>query len=397
MQLFESYAKTQNISLNSMGLKAQAKALPSIVSEEKNNNKADTLIGKLTSLDLPNKSAQNEQAVKNSLPDHVFSSVCNWCYGAATQMAKLKGKNNSITNNLPKIVSKIMDSTASMMKLNQDAQNTISKDFNNKITKGEAPLQTSNAYELNQLRLTANVMSEGVNLQFTECANPFYYMENEYNLSNLDPASQKVVNVIKSKPVKATILTLVTFIVTLLITNVIRIYLGGTPGGDFGTPWQQGLFTFFTSLFLAPIIEEPAKMIAIRGGYGKHFFFAFNFLEFGGHLLMFLATGSQGLGVFIILRGICVIFHAISMIIMKRGGRGPVSTTFKIAFCVLLHFAFNALFLKYAGTLAGLGASQLLMFAMGFFGVAFGVFKVAKLGGRLVRKGVTAMTGRRGR
>ena len=377
VDLFKRYSKValkEGINLN----QSTAKAFPGMASQEKSENRAATLLGKLNGLNLSTKAKAIEDSLKGN--EELYRYICNQCNTEAGKMAKVKpGGKNSITKGITNAVKTVMSNLNSLMNTNKDAQSFLNIDYNTDVTKGKKTIQT---------------FSEG--MKFTECVNPLYVEEGEYNLNNLDPASQTLVNTVKSKPVKATLLTLVTFIVTLLLTNVIRIYLGGSPGGDFGTPWQRGLFTFFTSLFLAPIIEEPAKMIAIRGGYGKHFFFAFNFLEFGGYILMFLASGSQGLGIFIVLRAICVIFHAISMIMMKGGSRGPVSTALKVAFCVLLHFAFNALFLKYAGALAGLGTGKLLMFAMGFFGVAFGVFKLAKLGAGLVKRGVNAMTGRRG-
>ena len=224
-------------------------------------------------------------------------------------------------------------------------------------------------------------------LLFTECINPFYdeslLREDDYGNDYVTGTVKRVYN---SKTGRAVLLTVVTFVVTTVLTNIIRVQLGGTPGGSFAGAWEKGIFDFFSCLILAPIIEEPAKMIAVKGGYGKHFFFAFNFLEFAGYILMFMHLGTASIGFIIILRALAVIFHAITMRIHGSAqGQGAVRTTTKLAICILLHFMFNAIALKYA--VLGVAGLPMLMFAIGFMGVAFGVFK-------LVKKGISSMTGR---
>ena len=212
---------------------------------------------------------------------------------------------------------------------------------------------------------------------WTECMNPLY----EYNYG-----SRFVRNVTTSKTMKGSLLTLVVFGVTMVLTNIIRIQLGGTPAGQFGSIGAQWMFQFFTCLFIAPIIEEPAKMISIKGGYGKHFFFAFNLLEFGGYILMALHLGATAIGPIILARAVAVIFHAITMKIHSTArNQGPVGTTLKTGICILLHFMFNALAMKFA--FMGIAGGPALLFIIGFMGVAYGLFSVA-------RKGIRVMTGR---
>ena len=285
----------------------------------------------------------------------------------------------------------ILNSTATQLskskKLNIKTFNTSIaksiKDFYDRYIVGSREAKTVLDYNANN-QYTSGKVALSENSKWTECVNPFY--EGDYGNGN--SITRTAGRVIRSKPMKATLLTLVTFAVTMVLTNVVRIYLGGTPGGQFTTSWGLGLFQFFSCLFIAPIVEEPAKMISVKGGYGKHFFFAFNLLEFGGYILMFLHLGTASIGFVIILRAISVIFHAITMKIHQSAqNQGPVKTGIKLGICILLHFMFNAVALKYS--FMGVAGVPMLLFAIGFMGVAYGVFAVA-------RKGISAIANRRG-
>lgn len=285
----------------------------------------------------------------------------------------------------------ILNSTATQLskskKLNIKTFNTSIaksiKDFYDRYIVGSREAKAVLDYNANN-QYTSGKVALSKNSKWTECVNPFY--EGDYGNGN--PITRTAGRVIRSKPMKATLLTLVTFAVTMVLTNVVRIYLGGTPGGQFTTSWGLGLFQFFSCLFIAPIVEEPAKMISVKGGYGKHFFFAFNLLEFGGYILMFLHLGTASIGFVIILRAISVIFHAITMKIHQSAqNQGPVKTGIKLGICILLHFMFNAVALKYS--FMGVAGVPMLLFAIGFMGVAYGVFAVA-------RKGISAIANRRG-
>ena len=158
---------------------------------------------------------------------------------------------------------------------------------------------------------------------------------------------------------------------------MIRTYFGGTPGGDFASSAMKAGFLWFTTLILAPILEEPAKLISVKGGYNKHFFFMFNFLEFGLYVMM-MVSGGVSLGVAVLIRSIAVLLHAITnRVLASTKGRGIVNTTFKLAISILLHFIFAALFMKY--TVFGIAGNSLLLFVIGFFAAAFGLFVVSKL------------------
>ena len=304
---------------------------------------------------------------------------------------KMRGIESQLSN-LPYLEQLKEGLNATAMELSKSKKLNI-KNFNTSIAKAikeyyERYIQTSN--EVKQvLNYNANTpaTSGQTNLSedsyWTECVNPFYEGD-YYGGGNI--VTRTAGRVMRSKPMKATLLTLVTFAVTMVLTNVVRIYLGGTPGGQFTTMWGLGLFQFFSCLFIAPIVEEPAKMISVKGGYGKHFFFAFNLLEFGGYILMFLQLGTASIGFIVILRALSVIFHAITMKIHQSAqNQGPVKTGLKLGICVLLHFMFNAVALKYA--FMGVAGVPMLLFAIGFMGVAYGVFAVA-------RKGVSTMTNR---
>ena len=334
--------------------------------QSRQNNLGGKVLERLEAVmpSLREKAKKNiEQLTVNALGQSTFQSVCEYI------VSKAKAITSSGTSGIQKkVVSSVTDTMKYTNKLLIELNNVQNPNGigigTNVSTGDQTSTQSNNRAGLNNLSTNATRLSEG--FQYVECINPLYNLsEGEYQSTF-------------KKNMKATLLTIVTFVITMLLTNIIRIYLGGSPGGDFPSGWQHGLFTFFSSLILAPIIEEPAKLIAIKGGYGKNFYFAFNFLEFGGYLLMFLMTGGSGLGVFIILRTICAIFHAITMRIMGSGNKGAVKSTIKLAICILLHFAFNALFIKYAGLIGGMAASKVLMFAMGFFGAAFGIFKVFK-------------------
>ena len=94
--------------------------------------------------------------------------------------------------------------------------------------------------------------------------------------------------------------------------------------------------------------------------------------------MMFMAGGVANLGIAILIRGLAVMMHALTTRILGTSkGKGFANTTFKLAISILLHFMFNALFMKF--TLFGVGGNSLLLFAIGFFGVAFGLFVVNKL------------------
>lgn len=294
----------------------------------------------------------------------------------------------------------ILNSTATQLskskKLNiKTFNNSIAKsikDFYERYIVGSREAKTVLDYNANN-QYTSGKVALSENSKWTECVNPFYegdyYYDYDYDNSwSSSRLGRTTGRIVRSKPMKATLLTLVTFAVTMVLTNVVRIYLGGTPGGQFTTSWGLGLFQFFSCLFIAPIVEEPAKMISVKGGYGKHFFFAFNLLEFGGYILMFLHLGTASIGFVIILRAISVIFHAITMKIHQSAqNQGPVKTGIKLGICILLHFMFNAVALKYS--FMGIAGVPMLLFAIGFMGVAYGVFAVA-------RKGISAIANRRG-
>jgi hypothetical protein len=321
--------------------------------EEKNSNGGKVLNDKINaeSSKCTGKSKQTEQLIVNTFGQDGAARLCEFSNAEASSVSKGK----SIT------VKRIVSAVCNVVKrfttennLRSQVQGSLQKSESTSIPKG-----------------------------YVECVNPLYNPEIE-RLSESDYYSYQEKNY---KTVKATLLTVVVFVLTMILTNVIRIYFGGTPGGEFTSSAEKSIFSFFSCLLIAPIIEEPAKMISIKGGFGKHFFFMFNMIEFGGYILMFLALGTPGLGIMVLFRALAVIMHGLTTRIQMSGGinQGIFRTTIKLGICILLHFAFNALFLK--SSVLGLPASKVCLFAIGFLGVAFGIFK-------MVQKGVSAMTGR---
>ena len=266
-----------------------------------------------------------------------------------------KSRNKNLPKELEQAVGRIMRNHTQRKSLVDKAKNVT----DNQKSEGTIP----NDYEISSEE-RERLLKEG----YIECENPFYdqiLLEGDYQSNT-------------KKTVKATILTIIVFILSMVITNMVRMYFGGTPGGDFASDAMKNGFLWFTTLILAPILEEPAKLISVKGGYSKHFFFTFNFLEFGLYIMMFMAGGVANLGIAILIRGLAVMMHALTTRILGTSkGKGFANTTFKLAISILLHFMFNALFMKF--TLFGVGGNSLLLFAIGFFGVAFGLFVVNKL------------------
>ena len=321
--------------------------------EEKASNNGKMLNDKINaeSSKCARMSQQTERLIVNTFGQDGASRLCEFSNSEASSVSK--GKNLTLKR-VVNAVCNVVKRFTTENNLRSKVQNETQKSESISVPKG-----------------------------YVECINPLYNPEIE-RLSESDYYSYQEKNY---KTVKATLLTVVVFVLTMILTNVIRIYFGGTPGGDFSSAAEKGIFSFFSCLIIAPIIEEPAKMISIKGGFGKHFFFMFNLLEFGGYILMFLALGTPGLGVLILFRALAVIMHGLTTRIQMSGGinQGIFRTTIKLGICILLHFAFNALFLK--SSVLGLPANKVCLFAIGFLGVAFGIFK-------MVQKGVSAMTGR---
>ena len=284
------------------------------------------------------------------------------CIKAGEKLGKMRKKN--LSKEIESTVAGIIRNHVRRKDLVDKTRQTIGTSASQKAS--QARTDAAINAESNPQRLAANYTLEDLNTDqllkegYIECENPFYQSTTKKN-------------------VKATILTIIVFILSLVITNMVRVYFGGTPGGDFTSDAMKNGFMWFTTLLLAPILEEPAKLIAVKGGYGKHFFFTFNFLEFGLYLMMFMAGGVANLGVAVLVRGIAVLMHAFTTRILGASkGKGFASTTFRLAVSMLIHFAFNALFLKYGAF--GISGNALLLFAIGFFGVAFGLFLVSKIG-----------------
>lgn len=293
------------------------------------------------------------------------------CIKAGEKLGKMRKKN--LSKEIESTVAGIIRNHVRRKDLVDKTRQTIGTSASQKAS--QARTDAAINAESNPQRLAANYTLEDLNTEqllkegYIECENPFYdemLLEGDYQSTT-------------KKNVKATILTIIVFILSLVITNMVRVYFGGTPGGDFTSDAMKNGFMWFTTLLLAPILEEPAKLIAVKGGYGKHFFFTFNFLEFGLYLMMFMAGGVANLGVAVLVRGIAVLMHAFTTRILGASkGKGFASTTFRLAVSMLIHFAFNALFLKYGAF--GISGNALLLFAIGFFGVAFGLFLVSKIG-----------------
>lgn len=344
-----------------------------------------------------NESMKVNETLRKSKSDAVYQSVLNTIgeenmkslrENITAQATVLAQKTNFSLKKVNKVCGEIFSNLKqriSMMNQVQKQLDPQTQQFNpnNEYTSGKANYSTTrySATAMSESELKEEEENLGDLTGYTECVNPFYEWGNPYYQSNT------------KKIGKATLLTLMVFILTMLFTNVIRIYFGGTPGGSFSSPGEKAIFQFFASLFIAPILEEPAKMISIRGGYGKHFFFAFNILEFGGYVLLALLSGVSGsaLGLYVLIRGVCVLFHALTMKIHASGGNNQSLTksTIKVAITILLHFIFNALFMKYVGVTGGLVAGKVLMFVIGFFGVAFGIFKIVG------KRNNSSMTGNR--
>ena len=150
-------------------------------------------------------------------------------------LGKMKDIENQLSN-LPYLeqLKEGLNSTA--MELSKSKKLNI-KTFNNSIAKSiknyyEKYIQTSIEvkqtldYNANTSYTSGKTLSE--NSYWTECVNPFY--EGDY-YGNGNPITRTARRVISSKPMKATLLTLVTFAVTMILTNVVCIYLSGTAGG----------------------------------------------------------------------------------------------------------------------------------------------------------------------
>ncbi len=198
---------------------------------------------------------------------------------------------------------------------------------------------------------------------YVKCPNPLYEME-------LLEGNGQV-----KQTAKATILLLVTFIVVTVITNALRTFFGGTPGGDFSSPANKVAFLLFSRVIITPFIEEPAKLISIRGGYGKQFFIAFNMVEFGLYTIMMMGAGVS-LTPIILFRSVAVMMHALTTRIQANNSGSTFSKAWRLAISIVIHFIYNAVFLKFM--IMGLPTNTLLLFAIGFFGVAFGLFSMIK-------------------
>ena len=177
------------------------------------------------------------------------------------------------------------------------------------------------------------------------------------------------------KTVKATLLMVVTIIVVTILTNALRTFFGGTPGGEFTSSANKIAFLFFSRAVLTPFIEEPAKLISIRGGYGKQFFLAFNMVEFGLYTIALLGAGVS-LTPIILFRSLAVMFHALTTKLQANASGTTFSKAWRLAISIVIHFIYNAVFLKYM--IMGAPANALLLFAIGFFGIAFGLFSMIK-------------------
>ena len=198
---------------------------------------------------------------------------------------------------------------------------------------------------------------------WVQCDNPFYS-------ERLSEAQGQI-----KKTAKATLLLVVTFIVVTILTNALRTFFGGTAGGAFTSPANRVAFIFFSRVVLTPFIEEPAKLISIKGGYGKHFFVAFNMVEFGLYTMMLMGLGVS-LTPIILFRGLGVMMHALTTRIQANSSGTTFSRAWRLAISIIIHFIFNAIFVKFM--LFGAPSNALLLFAIGFFGVAFGLFATVK-------------------
>lgn len=300
---------------------------------------------------------RNEAAARQILGDNVKSFVEGQCVKSGEKLGKRKSGNGK-----------------SVIKEFQSEVATIFKDTNIRIEELKKLSQDTNAVLGNQAtqakeEFTPEEREQLLKEGYVECDN-FLYTSNNM-LSEGDYQSNF------KKSFKATILTVLVFIISLVLTNMVRTYFGGTPGGDFASAAMKNCFLMFTTLILAPLIEEPAKLIAVKGGYNKHFFFTFNFLEFGLYVMMMVAGGTS-LGIAVLIRSIAVLLHAITArVLSSTKGRGIFNTTFKLAISILLHFIFAALFMKY--TVFGIAGNSLLLFVIGFFAAAFGLFVVSKI------------------
>ena len=347
-KFYEANGPKQNAINNKVGLK---NALTGIAGEVKSNPKLSRAVnarieGKRRT--TATGAMRNETETGRILGNYVKAYVEGECVKAGEKL----GKNRK-----------------DLQKQLQVEVATIFKNTNIRIEEvNKAKQVTGNTNEKKQEGYTPEEREQYLKEGYVECDNLFY---NSELLTEGDYQSNT------RKTFKATVLTVLVFIVSLVLTNMVRVYFGGTPGGDFASPVMKNLFMMFSCLILAPIIEEPAKLISVKGGYGKHFFFMFNFLEFGLYVMMMVAGGTT-LGMAVLIRGIAVLMHAItSRVLASSKGRGFFNTTFKLAISILLHFIFNTIFLKY--TLFGIAGNSLLLFVIGFFAAAFGLFVVSKL------------------
>lgn len=292
----------------------------------------------------------NEKAASQILGEYIKKYVESECVSEGVRLGK--GGRKNLQKEINNAVAKLFRNTNLRIDMVRKAQQAT----------GTAPTNSKEDYTPEE---RSKYLKEG----YIECDNIFY--KDGLYLSEGDYQSNA------KKTAKGTILTILVFIISLLLTNMVRSYFGGTPGGDFASEAMKNGFTWFTCLILAPIIEEPAKLISVKGGYGKHFFFAFNFLEFGLYVMM-LVSGGMSVGVAILIRTVAVMMHALTMRVLgSTKGKGIAMTSFKLAVSILIHFIFNALFLKYM--VFGIAGNTILLFIIGFFGVAFGLFLVSKI------------------
>ena len=358
--MLDSFLTEANVTNNNSkaALKNTLTGIARDVSSDGSSKRANSIIeGKRRN--LANISLRNEQIVKQTLGNQVSSYVEGECVKAGEKLGKRKGGKTSYIKAFQTEVATIFKNTnikiEELRKLSQDTTAVLGKQVTNNTAK-------ENEESIEDKK---RLIQEG----YVECDN-FIYTADSLLVEGDYQSNAK-------KTFKATILTVLVFIISLVLTNMIRTYFGGTPGGDFASSAMKAGFLWFTTLILAPILEEPAKLISVKGGYNKHFFFMFNFLEFGLYVMM-MVSGGVSLGVAVLIRSIAVLLHAITnRVLASTKGRGIVNTTFKLAISILLHFIFAALFMKY--TVFGIAGNSLLLFVIGFFAAAFGLFVVSKL------------------
>ena len=293
------------------------------------NNRAQSAITKLNQMN----------AIISARLGNLMPQLTNLCDSSGSDMANKKAFN--VKNLRTKVVNVMKKVNESMTELYK-AKDVLAYQRTQNYDKSEKTTKTEGYY--------------------VECPNPFYEME-------LLEGNGQV-----KKTAKATILLLVTFIVVTIVTNALRTFFGGTPGGDFSSPANKVAFLLFSRVIITPFIEEPAKLISIRGGYGKQFFLAFNMVEFGLYTIMMM--GGVSLTPIILFRSVAVMMHALTTRIQANSSGSTFSRAWRLAISIVIHFIYNAVFLKFM--IMGVPSNTLLLFAIGFFGIAFGLFALVK-------------------